>query len=167
MNKVLESIKNRRSVRKFTDEPVSKEKVEKVLEAARWSPSGKNNQPWQFLVIEDENTKSKIAECTHYSNTVEQSQVLIAVYLDKENTYDRTKDVQSMGACCQNIWLAAHSLGLGAVWNGEIRNHKECVKKALGTSDELELMALFCLGHPAEEPDSNRKPIEELLIKEK
>lgn len=59
-----------------------------------------------------------------------------------------------------------HSLELGAVWNGEIINHKECAEEILDTPEELELMALFCIGHPAEELNSNRKPIKDLLIKE-
>ncbi len=165
MNKVLESIKERRSVRSFTDEDVSEEKIEKVLEAARWAPSGKNNQPWKFLVVRDEDEKSEIADCTHYSDSVEQAEVLILVYLDEERGYDRTKDVQGIGACCQNIWLAVHSLGLGAVWNGEILNHRDRVREVLGTPENLELMALFCIGHPAEEPSSSREPLEDLVIR--
>lgn len=165
MNKVLESIRERRSVRKFTGEAVSEEEIEEILEAARWAPSGKNNQPWRFLVVRDESEKSKLADCTHYADTIDQAQVLIVVYLDNEKSYDRTKDVQSIGACCQNIWLAAHSLGLGAVWNGEILNHKECVEEVLETPEKLELMAVFCIGHPAEEPTSDRVPLEDLLIR--
>lgn len=165
MNKVLESIRERRSVRKFTDEPVTEEEIEQILEAARWAPSGKNNQPWRFLVIRQGDEKAKVAECTHYSDTVRQARVLIAVYLDRKATYDRTKDVQSIGACCQNIWLATHSLGLGAVWNGEILNHRGCVEEVLETPEELELMALFCIGHPAERPTSNRLPLEDLVMR--
>lgn len=164
MNEVLNSIRERRSIRSFTDEPVSKEDIERILEAARWTPSGLNNQPWRFVVIRDEETKSKLAECTKYSDTVEEAQVLIAIYLDKERGYDQTKDTQAIGACCQNIWLAAHSLGLGAVWNGEILNHKECVENVLETRGGLKLMALFCIGHPAEEPASNRLPLKDLII---
>ncbi|KXB05758.1 hypothetical protein AKJ49_00130 [candidate division MSBL1 archaeon SCGC-AAA382A03] len=164
MNKILESIRERRSVRHFTNEPVPEEKVEKILEAARWAPSGKNNQPWKFLVVREENKKSEIANCTHYSKTVNRAKVLIVVYLDNEKVYDRTKDIQSVGACCQNIWLATHALGLGAVWNGEILNHKKCVEKILETPESLELMAIFCIGNPAENPTSERIPLEDLLI---
>lgn len=70
INKVLEAIKKRRSIRKFSDKPISKEKINQILEAARWTPSGKNNQPWRFLVIENEDKKIKLAECTHYSSTI-------------------------------------------------------------------------------------------------
>jgi len=164
MNKVFEAIRERRSVRRFAKESVSEEKITKILEAARWAPSGKNNQPWKFKVVSGEDEKSALAECTHYSDTIKQASVLIAVYLDSERGYDRTKDIQSIGACCQNIWLAAHSLGLGAVWNGEILNHKRCVRKVLETPENLELMAVFCIGHPAEESTSDRLPLEELVI---
>lgn len=164
MNKVLEAIRERRSIRRFTDEDVSVEKIEKILEAARWAPSGKNRQPWKFLVVRDEDEKSKIANCTSYSDAVEQAQVLILVYLDEKKSYNRIKDAQGIGACCQNTWLAVHSLGLGAVWNGEILNHEESVQDVLETPENLELMALFCIGHPAEKPTSSRVSLENLVI---
>ncbi len=163
-NDVIKCIKERRSIRKFKDKPVSKEKIEKILNAARWAPSGLNNQPWRFQVITEKDEITEIAECTKYSKTMKQAKVLIIVYLDSEAGYDRTKDLQGIGACCQNIWLATHSLGLGAVWNGEILNHEECVKKITKVPDHLELMAVFCIGQPAEEPESERKQLGELLV---
>ncbi len=164
MNEILESIRERRTVRSFTEEPIEDEKIEKILEAGRWAPSGKNNQPWKFKVIRGEEEKNRIAECTHYTDVVKDAQLLVLVYLDDESTYDRTKDVQSIGACCQNMCLAAHSLNLGAVWNGEILNHKECVGEVVKTGSNLELMALLCFGHPGEKPSSNRVPLEDLII---
>jgi nitroreductase len=58
---LLELVKSRRSIRAFTDQPVSEETVEKVLEAARWAPSGANSQPWEFIIIRDQATKDKMA----------------------------------------------------------------------------------------------------------
>lgn len=58
---LLELVKQRRSIRVFTDDPVPEEMVEKVIEAARWSPSGANSQPWEFVVIRDQATKDKMA----------------------------------------------------------------------------------------------------------
>ena len=58
---LLDLVKTRRSIRAFTDQPVSEETVEKVIEAARWAPSGANSQPWEFIVIRDQATKDKMA----------------------------------------------------------------------------------------------------------
>ena len=115
-------------MRKFTPEPVSDELIEKILEAGRWAPSGLNNQPWRFAVIRDAGLRQAISELTHYPKIVLAAQVLIAVFLDTEKSYHREKDIQAIGACLQNMLLEAHSLGLGAVWLGEIIRSNEQIK---------------------------------------
>ncbi len=164
MNETFKSIRERRSIRKFTDEEVSDEKLEELLEAGRWAPSGKNNQPWRFKLDKDVEEKNRIASCTHYTEVVEDAKSLILVYLDKKSSYDRTKDMQSIGACCQNICLAAHSMGLGTVWNGEILNHRDCVAEIFDAPDPLELMALICIGYPEKTPSSDRYSLDKLMI---
>jgi nitroreductase len=91
--------------------------------------------------------------------------VLIAVFLDTENSYHREKDIQAIGACLQNMLLEAHSLGLGAVWLGEIIRSNEQIKAVLGLSMELDLMAVVALGHPDEKPRAvKRKPLADLVV---
>ena len=70
----------------------------------------------------------------------------------------------SIGACIQNILLAAESLGIGAVWLGEILNRRDDVNGILGIEDENELMAVIALGHSDEEPRSTRKETESLML---
>ena len=108
--KVIDTILNRRSVREFTDKPVSKEDINTILNAGHWAPSGLNNQPWRFIVIRDRETIHKLSECTHYSGIVAGAPLLIAVFLDTENSYNRTKDVQAIGAAIQNMLLASCDL---------------------------------------------------------
>jgi nitroreductase len=146
---IFKLIKTRRSIRKFTDKPVSDEIINNIIEAGMWAPSGLNNQPWKFAVIRETGLKSKISSLTHYSKTVLSANVLIAVFLDRSQSYDRTKDVQAIGACIQNMLLYIHSLGLGAVWLGEILKNKGKVLELVGSSEDLELMAVIALGHPA------------------
>ncbi len=166
MNPVLKAIRERRSIRKFTDEPVDEEKVTAILEAGRWAPSGLNNQPWRFVVITDPAVRATVAEKTEYQKILERAPLLIAVFLDLEQSYSRTKDIQAVGACLQNMLLAVHSLGLGAVWVGEIVNQREDVEKILGVPAHLELMAVLAVGHPHRTPsDSERKPLSELIYK--
>ena len=162
---IIDIIKSRRSIRKFTSEPVSEELVETILESGSWAPSGLNNQPWRFAVIRDAGLRQAISELTHYSKVVMTAQVLIAVFLDTEKSYHREKDIQAVGACLQNMLLEAHSLGLGTVWLGEIIRSNEQIKAILGLTSELDLMAVVALGHPDERPKSvKRKPLADLIV---
>ena len=162
---IIDIIKSRRSVRKFSSEPVPDELIETVLEAGRWAPSGLNNQPWRFAVIKDASLRQAISELTHYPKIVLAAQVLIAVFLDAEKSYHREKDIQATGACLQNMLLEAHSLGLGAVWLGEIIRSNDQIKAILGLAGELDLMAVVALGHPDEKPKIvKRKPLADLIV---
>ncbi len=81
--------------------------------------------------------------------------------------YHEVKDHQAMGACIQNMLLASHGMGLGAVWLGEILKNADAVRGLLGLPDSLELMAVIALGHPAEQKgEGQRKPLAEVLVKE-
>ncbi|MDQ7031527.1 MAG: nitroreductase [Desulfonauticus sp.] len=162
---VLDAILTRRSIRKFTDLPVSDEDIAKILEAGRWAPSGLNNQPWRFAVVRDVQKKELLSHCTKYGHIIRNAQVLIVVFLHKPSSYHLIKDAQSIGACIQNMLLAIHSFNLGGVWLGEILNQEQKVHQVLGTnSEELSLMAVLAIGHPAQKGSSQRKNIEELLI---
>ncbi len=147
---IFELIKTRRSIRKFTDEPVSDEIIDKIIEAGTWAPSGLNNQPWKFAIIKDSELKANLSTLTHYSRIVLDANTLIAVLLDNSLSYDRTKDCQAIGACIQNMLLFIHSMGLGAVWLGEILKNKDKVLELIGGPGDFELMALIALGYPAE-----------------
>jgi len=149
-NPVIEAIRRRRSVRQFTEESVSDDALDRILEAAVWAPSGRNNQPWKFAVIRDPVLKESLATLTHSRSIIQRAPVCIGVFLDHSRVYDRTKDVQAAGACIQNMLLAIHSLGLGGVWLGEILKNKEKVGELLGVGGgDLELMAVVAFGHPA------------------
>ena len=162
---ILGTIKSRRSIRKFSNAPVPEDLVEKVLDAGRWAPSGLNNQPWRFAIIRDGTINDMFSRLTHYSRIIKGSQVLIAVFLDNSVSYDRTKDVQAVGACLQNMLLEAHSLGLGGVWLGEILKSGEKIREILGLEKDLELMAVIALGFPGENPKTvKRKELRDLIV---
>jgi len=146
--KVLELIKSRRSVRKFSAREVGDELVDQVLEAGRWAPSGRNNQPWRFVVVREAALKSQVAALTRYTKVVEGAPVIIPVFIHQPSMYSEVKDHQSMGACLQTMLLMAHGLGLGALWLGEILKNADEVRRVLGLGEELELMAVVCLGWP-------------------
>lgn len=146
---MFELIKSRRSIRKFTEKNVDDGIINKIIEAGTWAPSGLNNQPWRFAVIKDGELKQEMSKLTHYSKIVLSANVLIAVFLDNALSYDRTKDVQAVGACIQNMLLFIHSVGLGAVWLGEILKSREMVLRMVEGPEDFELMAVIALGYPA------------------
>ncbi len=150
---VFSAIKNRRSVRHFSKEPVSDDLVDQILESGLWAPSGKNNQPWKFAILRDETLKASLSTFTHYGQVIRSASVCIAVFLDHTRVYDRTKDVQAVGASIQNMLLTIHALGLGGVWLGEILKNKEKVAELLGAQKEWELMAVIAFGHPLKIPN--------------
>ncbi|ODS40157.1 nitroreductase [Candidatus Altiarchaeales archaeon WOR_SM1_SCG] len=158
-----ETIKNRRSIRKFKDMQIEDEKITKILDAGRWAPSGLNNQPWRFYLPGKEE-KEKLAGFTKYSHVIKNCASCVCVYLDKNSVYDRTKDVMAIGACIQNMLLAAVELGIGSCWLGEILNRKDGVNEFLNISKNYELMAVIALGYCDENPASGRKPLRELII---
>jgi nitroreductase len=115
-NPIAEAIRTRRSVRRFTREVVSDEAVDEVLESGSWAPSGKNNQPWKFAVLRDRALKESLASLTHSGSIIREAAVCAAVFLDLSRVYDRTKAVQAVGACIQNMLLTIYSLGFGGAW---------------------------------------------------
>lgn len=167
-SKVIDTILNRRSVREFTDKPVSKEDINTILNAGHWAPSGLNNQPWRFIVIRNPDTIQKLSECTHYSGIVAGAPLLIATFLDNETSYNRTKDIEAIGAAIQNMLLACCELGLGGVWLGEILNQKEKVNSILECPSKLELMSALAIGEPiSKERTSTRKTLSEIVFDER
>jgi len=165
---MLEEIKNRRSIRKFTSEKVDDKTIDQIIEMGTWAPSGLNNQPWRFVVIKNRNVLDKLSQQTIYSQVIQNAPVCIAVFLDNAESYNRVKDIQAIGACLQNMLLSIHHLGLGGVWLGEILKRKEKVREILEVPERFELMAVIALGNPAEKKGTgNRKPLDQVIIARK
>jgi nitroreductase len=168
-NQILEVIKSRRSVREYQNKEIKDEMIENILEAGRWAPSGLNNQPWSFIVITNKKIAHSMAECTRYGSIIRSAPLLIAVFLDSNAMYDHTKDTQACGAAIQNMLLAAHGMGLGAVWLGEILNQKDDVRHILNAPDSLELMAVIAVGYPSSDISlkKERRELSEIVHREK
>jgi len=154
---VQDAIRNRRSIREFTEQPVPAEFLHKIINAGIWAPSGLNNQPWRFVVIREPSINNKLSALTRYSHIVKAAPALIAIYLDREKMYDPVKDHQSAGACIQNMLLTVHELGLGAVWLGQILQNKEQVNKVLDLDDQFDLMAVLAIGYPQHTNQQSRR----------
>ena len=164
-NSIIASIIGRRSIRAYTGEPVDDDSIMAILEAARWAPSGLNNQPWRFVIIRDKSVRENLSALTKYRRIVRECDVCVAVFFHSPSGYDRDKDMMGIGAAIENMLLAAHSMGLGAVWLGEILKSKAEVSSLLGIDSDHELMAVVAIGHPAEKPSSKRDRLDSLVIK--
>jgi len=162
---LLDTIKSRRSVRKYSDREIDDSSIERILEAARWAPSGLNNQPWRFIVIRDQDVKKMLSGLTHYERIMIESKAAIAVFYNEHAGYHREKDLMSIGAAIENMLLQAHDEGIGSVWLGEILKNSEKVSEILGAGQENELAAVIALGYKGEEPVKERKALSELLVK--
>jgi nitroreductase len=155
----------RRSIRKYSKKQISEAVLMKIINAGLWAPSGLNNQPWKFQVIINKEQKDIISKFTKYSAIIKSAQVLLCVFLDKNQMYNRDKDLMSIGACIQNILLRAWELGVGSCWLGEILNRKNEICSYLSIPESLELMAVISLGYPAGiTKKGQRKDISSFLV---
>ena len=169
-----EAIKGRRSIRKFKNQPVPKETLEKILDLAMWGPSGMNRQEWYFVVVQGQKQKEllkifssafenirpnlekvfaekpKIVEgMKQFFQTYGGAPVFILAYAGKSPSGQW--DTHSTAVALQNLLLAAHAAGLGAVWTDGVLN-KEGEINALLNIEGRKLVAVVPVGYPDETP---------------
>jgi nitroreductase len=162
---VFDAIKTRRSIRKFTKKEVSKEDIDKLLEAAMQAPSAGNNQPWEFIVIDDRKTLDAIPDFHPYSDMLKESPIAILVCGKIDATKYCGYWVQDCSAATQNILLAAHGMDLGAVWLGiyPVQERIDGIKHLVGLPGDIYPLSLIAIGYPNEkkEPENrfNKKKI--------
>jgi len=158
-----EAILQRRSVRKYKNDPVPKEFLLKILEAIRWAPSWANTQCWEVVVVDDPEQKKLLQACLPSGNPSFQAVVeapLVLAMAGKKGRAGVKRGQQmtifgdwfmfDLGIACQNLCLAAKALGLGTVHIG-LLDHKKA-KEVLGLPEDVELVELIPVGYPAEEP---------------
>jgi nitroreductase len=164
---IIDAILKRRSIREFTEQEVETAQLREMVRAGTWAPSGLNNQPWRFVLVQDNSVMVQLAAHTRYSHIILAAPALIVVFLERKAMYDDLKDAQAAGACIQNMLLAAEALGLGAVWLGQILQNREKVNEILALDQGLELMAVIAVGHPAHRKQkSRRKPLTDFIVRE-
>lgn len=159
---VLEAILSRRSIRKYTTEPVTDEEVEIILQAAMAAPSSGNARPWHFIVIRDHNTMDEVARMHPYAGMLPNAQVSILVCADEKLENHPGRWPQDCAAATENILIAAHGLGLGAVWIGlhpEI-DRIPLIRKLFDLPLTVHPLSLVAMGRPNEKklPPHRFKP---------
>lgn len=148
----MKEIFHRTSTRKYTEEIVEEEKIEKLLKAAMTSPSAKNQQAWEFFVIRNKDILQQLSEATPYSMCVKNSSVAIVICYKKESIAKEYLDIDCAIAT-ENILLEAEHLGLGAVMIGvsPIKENKEKVEKILNIDSNLSAFTIIPIGYPLKE----------------
>jgi len=150
----LEAIHTRRSIRRFTEQEVDDDTVERLLRAAMMAPSARDQQPWHFIVLRERSTLRRIAEsCPNASMAAEAP---LAVLVCADSRLEKTPGywAQDCAAAVQNLLLAGHASGLGAVWCGihPRPRREEALSEMLGLPEEVTPHSLVVLGYPAEQP---------------
>ncbi|MFW6133629.1 MAG: nitroreductase family protein [Planctomycetota bacterium] len=165
---VYEAIRKRFSVRAYQDRPVEDDKLGRVLDAARLAPSGRNRQPWKFVVVRNAETRSKLAELSGQSFLADAPVVVAVVGTSPEAIMhcDVPADPVDCAIAIDHLTLAATAEGLGTCWVGHFPQD-EC-RKLLGVPGSAKIVELVALGHPAAQPPAgkSRKPLDELVCHE-
>ncbi len=154
---VLEAIRTRRSIRKYTDAPVTRADLEKIVDAGRCAATGSNLQPWDFVVVTD---RSVIEQFRPAGVWITHASAVIAVVMDLSSRWW----VEDGAAAIENMLLACVALGYGACWvEGDALPLEAQFKALLGVPAEKRLTTLIPIGVPAEAPARPKKPLEQVL----
>ncbi|MCI9177577.1 MAG: nitroreductase [Clostridia bacterium] len=174
-----EVIKNRRSIRKYKEEGVSKEILEELVECARLAPSAKNRQPWKFLIVKEEIknqianmmierednvkfNKEKGSSVKQTAKIMKQAPILILVLKQYDENW-RTGDLLSIGGAIEHICLRAEDLGVGSLWIRDIVYTQQEIAKLVGYAD-MEVVSAISIGYANEAPKERpRKKLTEIL----
>lgn len=173
---ILKSIQNRRSVRKYSGQPIDREKIGRCLEAGRLAPSACNAQPWTFIVVDEPRLKDQVAhtaraDTLNMNKFASQAPVIIAIVMEPANITStlgskikrKHYPLIDIGIAAEHICLQAAEEGLGSCMIGWLNEKK--AKKLLAVPSTKRIPLLISLGYPAEETKSarNRKPFQKIV----
>lgn len=153
------NIMTRTSIRAYTDKPVPEEMIQTLLKAGMAAPTAMNRQPWEFIVVTERAKLDEMADSLKYAKMLRQAPLAIVVgainhFVTRDGTtVENMFWVDDCSAATENILLAAHALGLGAVWTAaKDEERAAAVKAALGTPDEFAPLCVIPIGFPGEDP---------------
>ncbi|HUU83861.1 MAG TPA: nitroreductase family protein [Phycisphaerae bacterium] len=162
---VIEVIRRRHSVRAYQDRPVEREKLDRLLEAARLAPSASNRQEWRFVVVTDAELRKQLAHAANDQEFVGQAPVVIAACAETDGHVMRCGQPSypiDVAIAVDHMTLQAAAEGLGTCWIGAF--YEQPVRKLLGVPPEVRVVQLLTVGYPVETPKpSPRLPVERLV----
>ena len=162
---LMEAILTRRSIRKFTSKVVSKDLINDLLRAAMQAPSAGNRQSWNFIVLTDRKIINKIPEFHPYAKMLLEAPLAILVSAEVKTEDFCGYWIQDCSAATQNLLLAAHAKGLGAVWLGMYPRQErvEGIRKILNLPIEIVPLSLVAIGYPGEKKEPENRFKEEKI----
>ena len=164
---VLEAIQKRQSIRKYKEEPIPENILHRVLEAARLAPSGKNLQPWKFILVRNEALKKRLAIASAGQFFIAKAPIVVIACGFPDNCYSRLGRYMKswpvdVAIALEHLILQAQEEGLGTCWIGAFEERE--VKAILHIPEDVKVLALTPLGYPDQKPSSRgRKPLEEII----
>ena len=161
-NAALENIMTRTSIRQYTDQPVEQEKVEAMLRAGMAAPTAVNAQPWHFVVINDKTKLNELSAANPRARMLKTAPLAIVVCGDMTKAMEGKGQaywIQDCSAATENILLAAHALGLGAVWTGvyPMEDRMQPISETLKLPASIIPLCTIVIGYPAEQPKPKDK----------
>ena len=145
---VSTAIRTRRTIRRWTDQPVPDEIVKELLECALWAPSACNMQLWTFVVVTDPETRRSLGDAVPFAD---KAPVCIFICYNTRFSEGSHANIQSASAAVMNMLLRAHSLGLGGFWQATIHDRQK-LRETLGLPKDVEVLSTTLFGYPAESP---------------
>jgi len=147
---ILEGILTRRSIRKYSDEPISREKMEELIRYGMYAPSARNCQPWHFVLLNDRDIFLKIEAFHPYTQMLKHAQWGIVVCGDEQLAHTPDYWPVDCAAVTENILLAAHGMGYGAVWLGIYPRQERvaAMKDLLGLPPHIHAFSVISVGYP-------------------
>lgn len=162
---VLDVIRNRSSIRTYKDEPLPKDALRSILEAARLAQSANNGQPWEFIVVTDSSMKKKLAQAADNQEFVGGAAAVIVCLVNPKASFPVGPFegfLIDLSIAIENMALTSWDLGIGSCWIGAFSEKK--VKELLDVPENLRVMSLLTLGYPDEEPGAKyRKSLNEIV----
>jgi len=157
---LVDVVLSRRSIRRYQQKEIPRDKLDKILEAGRQAPSAMNRQPWHFIVVTNNEIKKELSKWL-FTKHIKDSPVTI-VGCAKTGFLDRKWSIIGTSIALQNMVIAAWALGIGSCWIGGFKEDK--VKQLLKIPDKWKIVALVTLGYPDKTPHVKRKkPIEKVV----
>ncbi len=161
----------RTSVRGYKPDSVEEEKLNRILDAARLAPSGKNGQPWIFIVVKDAETKQKLVPACKNQKFLSEAPIVVVVCGREEEAYQKMGGYWNslpvdIGITLEHLMLAAEAEGLGTCWIGAFQ--EEEVRDILGVPGEVKIVALTPVGYASDKKVVRpRKTLEEIVMYER
>lgn len=171
----LELVRKRKSLRKYSPKPVSRETIDRCLEAARLAPSACNSQPWSFIVVDEEKIKNELADKAfsgvYSTNSFAKNAPVLIVVVTEQASYaarlggffrGTEYSLIDIGIACEHLVLQAEEEGLGTCWLGWF--NEKAVKKVLDIPKEKKVNVIISMGYPGKEETRKkiRKPLSEI-----